>query len=153
MVHVQRTMSHSHSSASGADWRFERAKMAAANGGSVTHTIFGFYDRPCELSKEVTDLIDGMLAIGPESRLTVAQVLASHYAQGTRLPAGEQYGAQAVYRGSAAAFNDPNALRALLAEESDEPMRPVYRGGPAAGPPPLLGKQHAFNRDEDAEMP
>ena len=87
----------------------------------------------------MTDLIDGMLAIGPESRLTVAQVLASHYAQGTRLPAGEQYGAQAVYRGSAAAFNDPNALRALLAEESDEPMRPVYRGGPAAGAPRQRG--------------
>merc|ERR1719502_2532434 len=51
--------------ASGADWRFERVKLAAASGMSVTHTIFGFYERRCMLSQEVTDLIDGMLIINP----------------------------------------------------------------------------------------
>ena len=61
--------------ASGSDWRFERVRMAAASNMSATHTIFGFYDRPCTLSREVTDLIDGMLIIPPHQRLTVEQIL------------------------------------------------------------------------------
>ena len=128
--------------ASGADWRFERVRMAASQHMSPTHAIFGFYDRPCVLSKEVTDLIDGMVIIKPEMRLSVEQVLGSHYVQGTRLPQ-DQYAA-AVYRGGGATFNDPAALRALLAEESDEPMAPVYRGGPGLGPPPMLRKMDAM---------
>ena len=54
-----------------------------------------------------------------------------------------------VYRSGPAAgqFNasDADALRAMIAQESEEPMRPVYRGlassGPPPAPPPPLRKQ------------
>jgi len=129
--------------AAGADWRFERIRMAANAGASVTHTIFGFYDRPCTLSREVTDLIDGMLVVPPAHRLTVDAVLASPWANGTKIAGGGAAGN--VYRGMAPGqFADPDALRAMLAEESDEMRAPVYRGGAAEGPPPMLRKQDAM---------
>jgi len=126
--------------ASGADWRFERVKMAAAANASVTHTIFGFYERPCTLSAAVTDLIDGMLTIDPTKRLSVEQVLNSQW-----LSAGK---APATYRGGQMGqFNEAD-LKMLLAQESEEQhYRPVYRGvkqKKGEGPPPMLSKQHAF---------
>ena len=125
--------------ASGADWRFERVRMAASAGQSVTHTIFGFYERHCQLSQEVTDLIDGMLVVAPSHRLTVEQVLASPWVQGVKTaPAPHN-----VYRGYQN-FSDPEKLRAMLAQESDEAMAPVYRGGASSGPPPMLRKQQAM---------
>ena len=127
--------------ASGSDWRYERVRMAAAANASVTHTIFGFYDRQCTLSKEVTDLIDGMLIIPPAQRLTVAQVLGSPWVQGTKI-AGN--GGGAVYRGGVNGFTDPEQLRAMLASESDQAMAPVYRGLGGSGPPPMLRKQEAM---------
>jgi len=127
--------------ASGADWRFERVRMAASAGQSVAHTIFGFYDRTCQLSREVTDLIDGMLVIPSAHRLTVDQVLESPWVKGEKIPNGNPQ-----YRGYQD-FSDPDkaaALRAMLAQESDEQMQPVYRGGGGGGPPPMLRKQEAM---------
>ena len=132
--------------ASGADWRFERVKLAAQSGCSVTHTIFGFYERECTLSRGVTDLIDGMLVIHPSNRLTVDQVLQSPWCNG--IAVGDSNAASPVYRSyNAGQFNasDADALRAMIAQESEEPMRPVYRGlassGPPPAPPPPLRKQ------------
>lgn len=128
--------------ASGADWRFERVKMAAAEGLSAAHTIFGFYDRPCELSREVTDLIDGMLVIAPARRLSVQQVLDSPWCNGAKIAV-----VPATYR-QIDVNMDADAVRAMLAQESDEamPTAPVYRGlrGGGQGPPPLLSKQPAM---------
>lgn len=132
--------------ASGADWRFERVKLAASQRVSVCHTIFGFYERRCTLSQHVTDLIDGMLVIEPATRLTVEQVVVSPWLTGKGGEPAEALGA--VYR-SAGAQMDPEQLRLILAQESDQPLAPLYRGGPAgkAGPPPMLCKQTAFGAD------
>jgi len=126
--------------ASGSDWRFERVKMTAAAGQSVTHAIFGFYDRPCMLSKVVTDLIDGMLAIDPQRRLTVSEILSNPWLGMKPAPEGTYN----TYRGMQNFNGDADALRNLLAQESDTPMQPLYRGGAygsAPEPPPMLGKQ------------
>jgi len=126
--------------ASGADWRFERVKMAAAANASVTHTIFGFYERPCTLSHETTDLIDGMLTIDPAKRLTVEQVLRSPWLNGK---------APGTYRGYRGQFNDKDLMALISAQESEgESRAPVYRGvkqdkAPAGSKPPTLGRQHA----------
>ena len=48
--------------------------MAASQRFSATHTIFGFYERECPVSQACSDLIDGMLTISAENRLTVEQV-------------------------------------------------------------------------------
>jgi len=137
--------------ASGADWRYERVKMAASQQLSATHTIFGFYERPCVLSQEVTDLIDGMLVVTPSQRLTVQQVLESPWMTGAKIATGaDRFGA--VYRSGAMNGISGAELEKLYAEESDEqmPQAPVYRGLPvhlnAAVPgaaPPSLKKQAA----------
>lgn len=134
--------------ASGADWRFERVKMASAAGQSTCHTIYGFYERQCAHSAEAVHLIDMMLALDPSVRLSVEAVLASPWVKGTSLPEDAPEGI--VYRGLAAP-TDPNKIMSLLAEGSDELRGPVYRGnggGAALGPPPMLCKQEAMFCDE-----
>jgi serine/threonine protein kinase len=128
--------------ATGADWRFERVKMACSQGCSAAHTIFGFYERECPLSKACTDLIDGCLSINPVNRLTIEQVLNSPWL--TKGTVSREMDVEVVppsYRGinSKAANMTREQLMAVLAEE--QPQSPVYRGGPALGPPPMLARQ------------
>ena len=121
--------------ASGSDWRYERVKMAAQQQCSVTHTIFGFYERPCTLSGEVTDLIDSMLVIDPARRLEVAHSLQSSWLSGKKGMEVDSY--QPVYRAVAGVTAED--LERMYAEEAP---RPVYRGGgPAPSGPPMLAKQ------------
>ena len=61
--------------ASGSDWRFGRVRQAASAGQSACHTIYGFYERPCDLSKEASELID-VLRVLPTDRMSVQEVLA-----------------------------------------------------------------------------
>lgn len=54
------------------DWRFQRLAMQQLRGDgsqSTTHTIYGFYTRPCPLSPALVELLDRMLAIRPPHRL------------------------------------------------------------------------------------
>lgn len=125
--------------ATGADWRFERVKMAASQRCSATHTIFGFYERACPLTQNCTDLIDGCLNINPENRLTVEQVLQSAWLTNSKGKGDAMDVDRPVYRGAAANVTREQ-LAAMLAEEA--PQSPVYRGGPALGPPPMLARQH-----------
>jgi serine/threonine protein kinase len=57
------------------DWRFVRVCQAVIQGHSLTHTVFSFYGRPCPLSNEAVNLIDGMLSLNPTKRFTVSDVL------------------------------------------------------------------------------
>jgi len=131
--------------ATGADWRYERVKMAASQRFSATHTIFGFYERECPVSQACSDLIDGMLTISAENRLTVEQVFRAPWthAEG-ELPAKVAMDVETpVYRGlSAASQMSREQIEALLANEQEAPPSPVYRGGPALGPPPGLSRQN-----------
>lgn len=57
------------------DWRFVRVCQAVIQGHSLTHTVFGFYNRPCPLTHEAVNLIDGMLSLNPTKRFTVPDAL------------------------------------------------------------------------------
>jgi len=131
--------------ATGADWRFERVKLATQNGMSATRTIFSFYDRPCQLSRPVVDMIDGMLQINPKKRLKVSDVLQSMWVVDDTIQSNYadeyMYDEAPRYRGMPGGF-DPNALNAYGGQND---MAPLYRGAPAgvvAAPPPLM-KQNA----------
>ena len=126
--------------AAGADWRFERVKLAIQNKLSVTRTIFGFYERKCNLSRPVVDLIDGMLSVQPQRRLKDSEVLGSSWLVEDKIDSrgfddGEfMYDEGPRYRGGhggsvSDAYDDVNA--------------PLYRGVPGAAPP-MLGKQNAM---------
>mmetsp|Transcript_2162 Transcript_2162/g.4437 ORF Transcript_2162/g.4437 Transcript_2162/m.4437 type:complete len:349 (-) Transcript_2162:374-1420(-) len=125
--------------ATGADWRYERVKMASSQRCSATHTIFGFYERACPLTQSCTDLIDGCLGINPLNRLTVEQVLQSAWVTNKKVGKDAMDVDGPVYRGVGTANLTREQLAAMLAEEA--PQSPVYRGGPALGPPPLLARQ------------
>jgi len=130
--------------ATGADWRFERVKLAAQNGLSQTRTIYGFYERKCTLSRQVVDMIDGMLTVKPERRLKQVDVVQSAWVVDDTICGGEDeeemftYDEGPRYRGAAGGMGMNMA---------DEYNKPVYRGIPG-GKPPMLGKQMAFNKEE-----
>lgn len=140
--------------ASGSDWRYERVKLAASNGCSSTHTIFNFYERPCLLSDEVTQIIDNMLAVDPERRLKVHEVLASPWTNGKSL---------AKYRGNHAQIDNVNHAQAqaqikAMYDAEGHGDKPVYRGLPEADMKrpegvtrPPITKQNARYREADGD--
>ena len=127
--------------ANGSDWRYERVKMAAAAQCSATHTIFGFYERECTLTTDASDLIDSMLIIDPANRLTVPEVLQSSWCSGVKGVESAREGERPVYRELSAGLSAAELEAMYAAEENGAARRPVYRGGPPLGPPPMLCKQ------------
>ena len=111
--------------------QYEHVKMAVAPQYSATHTIFGIYERACTLTTDASDLIDSMLIIDPANRFTVPEVLQSPWCSGMEGVEGEREGERPVYRSAGLS----------AAEENGAARRPLYRGGPALGPPPMLCKQ------------
>jgi len=62
--------------ASGKDWRFAKLRSAQSQNRSTTATVYSWYKRQVShLSRDVVELMDGMLAIDPARRLTLDQVL------------------------------------------------------------------------------
>ena len=127
--------------ATGADWRFERVKLATQHRQSATRTIFSFYDRPCQLSSQVVDMIDGMILVQPNRRLKTEDVLQSMWVIDDTIKADYadeyMYDEAPRYRGQAGSF-DPNAVSGYGGQQD---MAPLYRGAPAgviAAPPPLM---------------
>ena len=63
--------------ASDNDSRFRRLMEHQSNGHSTTKSVYGWYGRSCaHLSAPVVQLLDGMLAIDPQQRMTMQAVLA-----------------------------------------------------------------------------
>jgi len=128
--------------ATGADWRFERLKMAAAARPpcSAARTIFGFYDRPCPLTSSCCDLIDGCLAIRPDFRLTLSQVASSPWMTGEpgKPDTMDIEPQRPNYRGG---LNNLSREDIDAMYQQEKPPSPIYRGGPGRGPPPPLSKQ------------
>ena len=129
--------------ATGSDWRFERVKMAAQHQISTVRTIYGFYERKCELSLQVVDLIDGMLGVNPQKRLKQVDVLQNMWITDPKgCVGGDDMDAHAYdeaprYRG---------AMPNIPPGGFEDPMGPVYRGAtalPKNAAPPMLGKQNA----------
>jgi len=133
--------------ATGADWRFERVKLATQNGMSAARTIFSFYERPCQLSRPVVDMIDGMLSVNPNRRLKVDDVLQSMWVIDEKITSdyNEEYMYDEAprYRGMAGGF-DPNSMGAYGGQQD---VAPLYRGAPVGviAEKPGLMRQNAFN--------
>jgi len=67
----------------GSDWRFTKLREAQASGTSSCAAIFSWYKRSVAgFSADLISLLDGMLMIDPDARLTVEQCLASAWLKG-----------------------------------------------------------------------
>jgi len=134
------------------DWRFPRLAEAQSQGRSTVETVFNFYRRdPTELSREVIDLLDKLLMIKPERRMTMAQLKDHPWVLGKRL---EELRDQGSYSTADIVNEDSPVYRGIgelpstweSAQMMDE-EQPVYRSmGGALGdfgddltvPPPGL---------------
>lgn len=127
--------------AAAGDWRYNRAKMAADQGFSVSQTIFGFYNRPCNLSPAAAALIDATLSVADLSkRISSTEVLEHPWSLGK-----DMKGFSSVSLGKGA-MGQEVALGEQASMEMDYGAYghkvPTYRA--LDEPPPLLKKQLAF---------
>jgi len=135
--------------ASSADWRFERVQLALESRGSLTLTVYGFYQRSCELSPDAIDTIDGMLTLRPQARPTAADVANAPWVRResvSETSLGPRYRHfQSLSHGTLAA-----ALTAPPEEQlQQQPTVPIYRsgsGGQRHAVPPELARQKPMTR-------
>ena len=74
------------------EWRFRLAVNTQAAEASTVRALFGVYGRPCPLSEELIELLDGLLTIDPAARMTLDDVVASAWLSGFAFsPALERY--------------------------------------------------------------
>jgi len=147
--------------ATASDWRFTRVVQAVAQGQSLTHTIFGFYSRPCVLSAEAAALIDSMLVIYHTRRLSVVDACASQWISGrekasgraqTKLKnlngVGQQHTESPRYRSAHFVEIPADEVAMGLQMSVDLDIEPVYRSlgdVPLSKPSaPPLARQDAF---------
>jgi len=153
--------------ASNADWRYPRLCEAQAAKRNTMTVVYSWYKRKCDhLSPEVVHLLNGLLSINPNSRLTMDEVRAHPWVAGQKFGGAARadqgsYNAAAIvgddegmtYRGMGAlptTFDDQMVM--------DEDDAPVYRSlgmpdhdAPAAPAPGLARQKGAFDlRDADA---
>jgi len=144
------------------DWRFAKLVAAQQQGKSTTAEVYRWYKRrSTHLSKEVVDLLDGLLAVDPRRRLTMRQALA-HPWIAVAEPAASAMGDQGAYNEGSFVedYSDGPVFRSAMfagpGVPADEQMEdfmtddmdgPVYRGLggfdelPAV---PGLARQRAF---------
>ena len=72
--------------ANNTDWRFNLAVATQAVPASTVRAIFGMYGRPCHLSDELVELLDGMLIVDPAARMTLDDVVASAWVSNFAFP-------------------------------------------------------------------
>jgi serine/threonine protein kinase len=130
--------------ASGNDWRYGKLVEAQKGGRSTTHVVYSWYRRKAgHLSPEVVHLLDGLLNIDPNKRLTMAAIRehpwinAKKFAdmsQGTYNVNAEVGEDQPMYRGGLGMGDEVEMM-------IDEDEAPVYRslGGGAPEPPAMPG--------------
>ena len=70
------------------DHRFQRAQQSQANvpPSSTVEALFALYGRVCPFPQPLTDLLDGLLLIDEQARLTVDQAIASQWVQPHYVP-------------------------------------------------------------------
>ena len=140
------------------DWRFSRACQETARGNSLTHAIFGFYQRPCMLSEPSVVLIDGMMTIPARTRMSVRDVFNSVWlgGDGSRSTPPPAAAIAENGRNKSGTHHEPPSYRGVsftsdfkpgmdLSGGAEPDGRPVYRGIPSSAPP-MLARQNAFKR-------
>jgi len=121
--------------ASGKDWRYAKLKSAQAQRRSTTAVVYSWYKRPItHLSQSVVELMDGMLAIDPARRMTLAQVMAHPW----MLPKKHEVESLKLRSSSLRMMDDigsdQGAYNASSLLEIDTEDGPVYRKVGATGP-------------------
>jgi len=110
------------------DWRYGKLAEQQHKGRSTTKSVYAWYKRSCaHLTPQVVQLLDGMLAISPELRLTMPQVLAHPWIVGAQPAAAPA----SFARGSAGAA-DQGTFN-MMGEVGDD-EGPTYRGAFVVGP-------------------
>lgn len=71
--------------AGASDWRFNSIVSASDQGMSVAQTVYGFYNRDCNLSLEAVALIDACLVPDGPSRITSTDILEHAWSVGQTL--------------------------------------------------------------------
>jgi len=147
--------------ASANDWRFPRLVSAQQEKRSTTEVVYGWYKRSARhLSREVVHLLDSLLCINPQQRLTMAQTRdhpwvkeqkfggATQSDQGS-FNVGEYVNDEALQYRSLGEIHPYAADDGMLADDDDVP---VYRSlgmgdeqgaGEPAMPAPSLCRQKA----------
>jgi len=129
------------------DWRFVRLQAEQAKGGSSTETVYGWYRRTAShLSPELVDLLDKLLTIDPQRRLTLDAVKEHPWVKKVEAPPNTEVmgDEQPIYR-SINVGGSESSPSAAGAADFDE--MPVYRSfGGLAGeeeiPMPGLRRQN-----------
>jgi len=125
--------------ASANDWRYGKLVEAQKGGRSTTHVVYSWYRRKAShLSPEVVHLLDGLLNIDPNKRLTMAEIrehpwinekrFADSASQGTYNVHSEVGEEQPQYRGGLGMGEEVEMM-------IDEDEAPVYRSLGAGGAP------------------
>lgn len=149
--------------ASDNDWRFPKLRQMQSGGKSTVASVYSWYKRSAaHLTPEVTALLDGLLAIDPQQRLTMPQVREHPWVNQTKLGQGVGVGVGASDQGSYNKMQEVNdeaiAYRGFAMPSSfddydmqHEDEEPVYRslGSSAAADDipsiPAMGRQRAFS--------
>lgn len=155
------------------DWRYAKLVEAQQMGRSTSRTVYSWYKRTCNhLSTAIVDLLDGMLTIDAQRRLTMKQIVEHPWTRGPEAMAALEAATSHPLKGLDQGMFDPSSevmdsdgprfrsavltgagVAELMAldEADDGDAMPVYRsiGGMAEEAPlamPLLGRQNAFSR-------
>ena len=144
--------------ASANDWRYPKLCDAQRAGRSTVHAVYAWYKRSARhLSKEVIHLLDGLLSIEANKRLSMEEVRAHAWVQGTKFGgagAADQGAYNAAvevgdvdgptYRGVGDLHTSHFEDEAMVMDEDDQPVYRSLGGGDAPSVPlPGLCRQRA----------
>jgi MAP/microtubule affinity-regulating kinase len=136
------------------DWRYPKLLETQRRGGSTVSTVYAWYKRPVHLSPEVVHMINGLLTIDPQRRMTMEQLRNHPWIVGTKFDQGSFNPGMEVGDGDGPTYRGFQGGPTYDDHESymeDDDM-PVYRslGLPASGgeempalAPPTFARQKA----------
>jgi len=127
------------------DWRYAKLVEGQKKGRSSTKLVYGWYKRTCtHLTDSVIELLDAMLTIDPQTRLTLPQVLKHPWIMGLKQLAKGMTVVPDVMDVNQGAYN----VNAMVTDDAEGPVwRSAYVTGPGVQD---MGSDYD---DDDESMP
>jgi len=100
------------------DWRYPKLLETQRRRFSTVATVYQWYKRPVHLSPEVVHMIDGLLTIDPQRRMTMEQLRSHPWIVGTTL-------------GGAGGMDQGSFVPGMEVGDGDGPTYRGFQGGPA----------------------
>jgi len=139
------------------DWRYPKMLESQAKGLSTVDAVYSWYRRRAtHLSREVHALLNGLLTIDPNKRLSMEEVRSHAWVTNSKIGGAEaadqgSYNASQEVSGEVLQYRGalPDSYEGAVEMHMDEDDAPVYRslGGldeeSEAPPLPMLGRQRA----------